>query len=350
MDFAAILNVPQPAAKGAPAGVISSSASKYAASTIAPVVAESAATTALAKRQDSSSTVSTNTYDVSAGSSRCAADGWNCCALPSNTALAAGTDAPEAFTTDAVFSSMATAAAVPTGYTQAFSARTAAIQEVGYRGVYTYNTYDVSSCASLCTADPLCQSFNIYIERDPIVRPDYQVCTNPPSTAFVKCTLYGYPVAAAALTNQGGYQADFHVVIAGSNGYNKDPAPAPAAQPNFTGPSTLLPGAIEADAYYLYEFYNSVGFDPSVCAAGCQRNTAYDHANPDAQGNYKACNMFNAYVLFVDGVPQGTTCAYFDAPVDDSHATNVGQYRGGQQITVGMSYTYVLTQQDPGHV
>ncbi|KAL1625880.1 hypothetical protein SLS56_007119 [Neofusicoccum ribis] len=293
---------------------------------------------------------------------KCTRTGWDCCQLPVGHAFSATSpDTAEAFLANGAFSAAASgsSASAPAQYSKVFTGLQGATQQAGYRGVYTLDSYSASDCAAHCNNDPWCMAFNLYVERDPTIRPDYPeqgVCSDPASTAIVKCTLYGYPISDTTATNTGQWQGGFHVVIAGSNGYNKILSP-PAAQSNFNGPlgsnGNALPGAIEnLNKYYLYEFYTGP-FDPAYCASGCQANTAYNKAHlRDSNGWYTACNAFNAYVLYADGEAKGTTCAYYSDTLTDwdlrNQATNVGQYQGNVHITVGQSYVYNLAVWDNG--
>ncbi|KAK0929223.1 hypothetical protein LTR29_017153, partial [Friedmanniomyces endolithicus] len=68
-----------------------------------------------------------------------------------------------------------------------------------------------------------------YFERDPSLLPDATLCPNPAALTVIKCALWGSPVTAQQATNDGQFQADFHVLIAGSNGYMKLPSQACSA-------------------------------------------------------------------------------------------------------------------------
>lgn len=85
-------------------------------------------------------------------------------------------------------------------------------------GLYTLDSYDTLTCASKCDQASGCSAFNVYLERDPTLNANEVNCPNPPSTTNYKCTLWGAPVSSAEATNTGQYQAQFQVVIAGSNG------------------------------------------------------------------------------------------------------------------------------------
>jgi len=65
--------------------------------------------------------------------------------------------------------------------------------------------------------DSLLLTLSTVYERDPSVVPA-DSCSNPASTTVIKCVLWGSPVTAETAVNSGQWRADFHVVIAGSNG------------------------------------------------------------------------------------------------------------------------------------
>jgi len=67
---------------------------------------------------------------------------------------------------------------------------------------------------------PRQEAFNVLFERQPSVDPGSGIgCTNPPSTTLIKCVFWGGPVTSANVANTGQWRGDFHVVMAGSNGY-----------------------------------------------------------------------------------------------------------------------------------
>jgi hypothetical protein len=184
-----------------------------------------------------------------------------------------------------------------------------AVNANSYMGLYTLKTYDTIKCQQLCDAANLCTAFNMYFERDPTVDPG-DACPNPPSFTNIKCTLWGSGVTTEAAVNAGQYRNQFQVVIAGSNGYTKNLPPA--AQSGFDGPAGLG-GAINAplnaagkNTYIGVKYFPGV-YDAGKCAAACQANTGYNHRHPRSDGTYDACNFFNAYLISVNNVPDGTT-------------------------------------------
>jgi hypothetical protein len=232
-------------------------------------------------------------------------------------------------------------------------------------GLYTLTTYDPSLCAAKCNAAALCESFNIYFERDPTVDPSDISCANPPSLTNIKCTLYGYPISGNTATNAGGYRGvtptngtAFKVAIAGSNGYVKHLIPPTYA--NFTGPTDLgnaainapydtTPGVTYPNTYIGAKVYDTGRYDPSLCAAACQTQTTYDHDHP-AKGltTYEPCNFFNSYILVQNGVPLGTYCSLYTRSWSSSYATNTGQTSSTGVYTIAESFSYYLTTPDPG--
>jgi len=169
---------------------------------------------------------------------------------------------------------------------------------------------------------------------------------------MIKCTLWGAQINSALATNNGQYRDQFHVVIAGSNGYNSNSPPP--SYTNFNGPSDRLGGAIQAPLSingvnpYLGMNMFPGPYDPSQCAAACQAKTTYDSQHP-TDGTYQPCNFFAAYVVSENNSPMGTYCAYYNQPFDRSYATNNGQYDGeGNYYSVSQAYSYTLTNQDSG--
>jgi hypothetical protein len=268
-------------------------------------------------------------------------------------------------------------AGTPAGYKKEFTDLTATTEEIGY---LTYKniedgTYSVDQCAAFCDSEKFCLGFNIYFERDPSQNPATD-CPDPDPITNVKCAIFGYPVAAASATNAGQYRQDFHVVSVGSNGkffqqncqliltcklgYSKT-SPICKAAPavaNFNAPANL-PAAINApyiqkdgkdyDTYNGMRLFNDGPFDPALCAAACEAQTAFDKQHlADANGEYKPCNFFTAYVLTKNGAPLGTYCALYTQFWDSSYATNTGYYYGDDTYSVVCAASYSATTPDSG--
>jgi len=143
----------------------------------------------------------------------------------------------------------------------------------------------------------------------------------------------------------------FHVVISGSNGYNKDAAPGP--QGGFAGP-VELGGAINApndpvtgtNTYMGYKFFSfsqvqTFANGVSACTAACTSQTAYNSRHPPAAPKKpNVCNQVVVYVLSDENQPQGIYCAMYSEQWDRFYATNYGQYRGSDFWSVSQAYAY----------
>ncbi|KAL8642542.1 MAG: hypothetical protein Q9228_000767 [Teloschistes exilis] len=271
-----------------------------------------------------------------------------CAPQPAGSGPVPSPDTAEAFKADPGLQAMANNAPTPDGYSSAFSNLDGSLSASKYMGLHTLKSFDTLGCASLCDQADGCEAINMYIERDPSVNANTNDCPDPPSTTNYKCTLWGAPISAEQATNKGQYRAEFHVVITGSNGYNKASPPDPID--GFTGPQELG-GAINAPldngkntymGYKYYPFSQTQGYDPATCATACKAQTAYNSRHPAADGTYATCSFFNAYVLSQNAVPQGLYCSMYTRSWAPSYATNYGQYRGSDRYTVSRSYSYTL--------
>ncbi|KAI9783197.1 MAG: hypothetical protein M1839_004037 [Geoglossum umbratile] len=311
------------------------------ASTVEPVDYDPAAAIASAVAAVEEAPPSSTPYEKRSGS---------CEPQPPGSGSVPNPDTPVAFLALADFPTLAESAVTPPGYTKSFSNLQGSTGELGYMGLYTLTSYDVAKCAQKCNAAYPCQAFNIYFERDPTVDPSYDdTCPNPPSLTNIKCTLWGYPVFAETAKNTGQWRSQFQVVIAGSNGYNKDPVYN--TPPGWTGPA-VLPAAINApllygeNTYMGYKFFEGV-YNPSVCTAACDATTAYNRRHP-SNCKYNVCRFVNAYVLTMNNVPQGFYCSMYSAGWDPSYATNTGQTRGTDVYRVVDSVSFFNGTVDNG--
>jgi hypothetical protein len=125
-------------------------------------------------------------------------------------------------------------------------------------------------------------------------------------------------------TNNGQWRGSFHVLVTGSNGYNK--AAAPVAPTGYSLQS--LPAAVNAPIFdsqgqgrFIQPVYLS-SYSPSLCAAACDKQTQYDKSTASDNCNYKSCVYANLYYLIKDGVPQTVVCALYTEATDPSYAVN----------------------------
>jgi len=108
-------------------------------------------------------------------------------AQPTGAGVPTTPDTPSAFLDNPVYSNDALSAATPSGYQRVFQNLKGSTSLYYYMGYNTLPKYDTTSCANMCNSIALCQSFNIYFERDPSVDPDSGTgCSNPPSTTVIK--------------------------------------------------------------------------------------------------------------------------------------------------------------------
>ncbi|KAL8937392.1 MAG: hypothetical protein Q9216_004445 [Gyalolechia sp. 2 TL-2023] len=278
-----------------------------------------------------------------------------CAPQPAGSGPVSSPDTPEAFLSNPVYPAMANNAPTPDGYTMVMQNGDASLSASNYMGLRTLKSYDTLGCASLCDQATGCQAFNMYVERDPTLDPNAVNCPNPPSLTNYKCTLWGAVVSAEQAKNKGQWRDSFQVVIAASNAYNN--ISPPSAISCYTGPEKLG-GAINAplDAqgkntymgYKYHPFSQTQGYDPSTCAADCNSQTAYNKRHPAADGSYQTCIFFNAYVLSMNGVPQGLYCSMYTQVWAAKYATNYGQYRGTDRYTVSRSFSYSLDATSDG--
>lgn len=141
-----------------------------------------------------------------------------CAVQPTGSGPQSSPDSDTGFLNSPVYPQSANGARTPSGWSLVFQNKQAAISTSAYMGYKTYTSYDVSQCAADCLQMSACQSFNIFYERDPSLNPA-DSCPDPASTVVIKCSFWGTQLQPSALTNKGQYRNKFHVVIAGSNGY-----------------------------------------------------------------------------------------------------------------------------------
>lgn len=156
---------------------------------------------------------------------------------------------------------------------------------------------------------------------------------------------------ALSLIFSDSFPDSFHVVIAGSNGYNKNAAPS--SQDGFSGP-VELGGAVNApndpvtniNTYMGYKFFSFAQVQTyangvSACTAACTSQTAYNAQHPPAAPQLPdVCNQVVVYVLSENNQPQGIYCAMYNEEWAPEYATNYGQYQGSDYYSVSQAYAY----------
>lgn len=261
-----------------------------------------------------------------------------CAAQPTGYGAVPSPDTDSAFLAYADFKTAATSAPVPSGYSQAFSNLNASNNAYGYLGYTALEKYDTEACANKCNAISACAAFNVYFERDPSVDPGTG-CDDPSSTTMIKCVFWGGPVTEDNAVNAGQYRDNFHVVIAGSNGYvNNTIEPADG----FSGPAYYGSNAVDApndcngqSTYLGNATFSNGPFDASLCAAACNAKSAVN-----IKSNLPTCKYFNTYILSRNGVALEQYCQMYSQTWASSYATNSGATSGSNQYTISHSYGF----------
>ncbi|KAF7193493.1 hypothetical protein HII31_05167 [Pseudocercospora fuligena] len=254
-------------------------------------------------------------------------------------------DTDQAFLSYSAFSDAANAAPTPAGYTNTFKNLKAMNNALGYMGYTLLDTYDVQLCSQKCDAINGCAAFNVAFERSPSKDPSPSggACDQPPTTTLIKCVFWGGPVTARNAVNDGQYRNDYHVVIAGSNGYVNQTVDYCEG---YNGPSFLGGRAISApndcnnqSTYVGNQYWNDgKPFDTRRCAAAC---SAQSKANPSSP-----CNFFNTYVISKNGQAYGQYCAMYKQAWDDSYATVSSTTYNGASYDISYSYSFTNSVSD----
>ncbi|KAH0423407.1 hypothetical protein CcaCcLH18_12189 [Colletotrichum camelliae] len=328
IDFDVLDAAPEPTKVGPAVGVASETATYNVASASAAAAAD--ATQNPVSPPDSTLAARDNPSPNNSGCTKTEPIGAGYTSTP---------DTYDAFMANTTYDNIANTPPKIDGYDRVFVALSRAIESPSYLSYTTLKSYDPFLCQQACDTASLCYSFNLYIERDPYFSPNYTNCQNPKSTVNYKCALFGAQVSDQAATNLGQWRADFHVGIKGSNGYNK--VAAPASIPGFSAP-VELGGAINAPGNYMGAKWYTGPYNPGQCASACQATTAYNSRHPRSDGTYDTCSFFNAYVLSLNGAPQGTYCSMYTTTWGKQYSTNYGQYRGSDRYTVSQSYGFSL--------
>ncbi|KAI1474742.1 hypothetical protein F4774DRAFT_422109 [Daldinia eschscholtzii] len=280
-------------------------------------------------------------------------------------------DTDSAFLGLRAFARAANQAPTPDGYNQTFVNLHARSSAYGYLGFITVDSYDTQTCADQC--DDVwrgCRGFNIFFERDPSVAPGAG-CTNPPSTTNIKCIFWGGLVSAETASNTGQYIADFHVVIAGSNGYMRNavpPVPGYDGEPTGNGTIDVPPGDMDPSpttntatsttrnrptntaqggTYIGSRIFTNTFFDPGLCESMPFYLRVFNRnnlANPPQRGQPQICRFFTTYLILRNGEPAGQYCALYTRYYPRRFATNGGTRSGTDTLAVRLAFSYRNTR------
>jgi len=236
-------------------------------------------------------------------------------------------------------------------------------------GYSLLQSYDTANCAAQCDQIVGCQAINVAFERAPRVDPGTE-CTNPPryvwlslfasesylanleaSTTLIKCVFWGGPVTPQNAVNNGQWRGnDFHVVIAGSNGYTKNDPTIGQSVPGYTlvgnlGNATINAPTYDIDGVYSYMGYKAYNdgqaFSIERCAAACSAQSAYNVANPPTDGSAPTtCQFFATYFLMKNGNVQSQVCSLYSESWGPQYAVNTGYFYGSDVYTIRSSVIY----------
>ncbi|KAL8825818.1 MAG: hypothetical protein Q9191_004181 [Dirinaria sp. TL-2023a] len=129
-------------------------------------------------------------------------------------------DTPSAFQSYGPFTTDASAAPVPAGYSQSFSNLHDKVSKTGYIGYFGLGGYDTITCAAYCNDNPTCGGFNVYIERN-VGEINGEACPSPDRRARYFCTLWNAGVNAKEAVATAASRGRPGEVVAGSNGYSR---------------------------------------------------------------------------------------------------------------------------------
>lgn len=214
-----------------------------------------------------------------------------------------------------------------------------------YMGYSQLTAYNTTYCANKCTKMTGCLAFNIYFERDPVVEPgttsagtcpDGQNSTNPEAFANIKCSYWGSQLDNTTANNYGQWRANFQVGIAGSNAYTSYAVGGPVD--GCATPLSLNNAVMNAPlrdcqttwTYMGYKLFTSGPYDPNLCKAACDAQSAYDTAHPPNGGSPAICAGFGSYVLTKTNssgsYPQGQMCTMYTSGWGKQYAVNTASY------------------------
>ncbi|KUJ19494.1 uncharacterized protein LY89DRAFT_546028, partial [Mollisia scopiformis] len=261
-------------------------------------------------------------------------------------------DTPDAFLAYPEFHEEARAAKAPAGYVETFVDLNASVSANTYLGLQTLQSYDVSLCAQYCDSKDLCTGFNIFFERDPSLNPSAN-CTQPASITNYKCTLWGSGVYTASATNYGDYRGEFHVVITGSDGFEKTNTTTPPSQPGWQPPQQC-----GSDGGSVHNHPNNCmgtsffpgPYNPAVCANYAQAQNSQNKQSPwwsqwvNAWTGYNShqCDFFNSYMLKKNGHPLGTYCALFSQSYSGGEAIYTPGWQGSDYWSIESSWGWEI--------
>ncbi|KAH7034272.1 hypothetical protein B0J12DRAFT_536957, partial [Macrophomina phaseolina] len=275
-----------------------------------------------------------------------------CTDLPKGAGVVPSPDTDSGFLAYSDFHKAAASAAVPSGYSLNFSDLNAATIISTYLTYKTLDTYDTKACADFCDSTNLCTAFNVYFERDPSKDGNTGECLNADlaSTTNIKCSLFGSSVSKESATNDGQYRNKFHVVITGSNGYNKLPAVVTppdcnkGSKNNGWKPGNKCSGngmMVKAGNLIGQRFFSGP-FNPALCSAYAEAQVSINKASANIWNlwTYQPCNSFNAVAVVKNKITVGTYCSLFNTDISSNTCSYTGGRSGSDSFEISFSFNY----------
>ncbi|RYN98252.1 hypothetical protein AA0120_g2573 [Alternaria tenuissima] len=208
-----------------------------------------------------------------------------CLSRGNSTAPEPSSNSLSGFAEDAKYNSLALSAPVPTGYALAMSNANCAFSSTKYMLYVQLKSYSPETCAELCNKYEGCDSFNIYIQRDPSVVPG-PACPNPAPIFVTKCALYSEPEQLSSCTNFGQHvgpvDADgeaFKIAMRGSNAYKKV-SPVREVFVTVTKTETIFTGN-QKDRRTLFEYPTPSEYDATTTVRIPKTTPEYVHVGPE---------------------------------------------------------------------
>jgi hypothetical protein len=148
-------------------------------------------------------------------------------------------DTPGCFLEFPGFVQLARDAPTPQNFTRVFTDLHASMTGSNYLQYHELDSYDTAKCSWYCDQIAGCQSINIYFERQPTLNLGPK-CRTAPHSTVIKCSLWGQGLHKTNARNTGATMWDFQVVIAGSNGYNREGVVVESLEFTSAGSSTSI--------------------------------------------------------------------------------------------------------------
>ncbi|KAH8624852.1 hypothetical protein IG631_20317 [Alternaria alternata] len=258
-----------------------------------------------------------------------------CLSRGNSTAPEPSSNSLSGFAEDAKYNSLALSASVPTGYALAMSNANCAFSSTKYMLYVQLKSYSPEACAELCNKYEGCDSFNIYIQRDPSVVPG-PACPNPAPIFVTKCALYSEPEQLSSCTNFGQHvgpvDADggaFKIAMRGSNAYKKV-SPVREVFVTVTKTETIFTGN-QKDRRTLFEYPTPSEYDATTTVRIPETTPEYMHVGPETV--ITPAGAITTTITLPRPVVTTTTTTTLDSPDPTTTTTITINYPGPMVTT-----------------